>query len=237
MADSKSIKFPVFLVHSQWSLADIDEFIRKFGDENHRFGPIRIQRINGKETSRTICLFDHDVYNKMARPGYNERQQNGIDFCVVPFGLRPYNFPGDAIRNLFIPLPSKLSTRGCQAQLGEKLNSLVIFRVVRKDDFWLKIPLKSRETGEHKNFAIVNFKEDVDIQRIAMCRVIIDESHWNIDETSRELAHCYWMKPQRKKIQPNGILIPKSVNSNPPAPVISHSPIPDTTSPVFQADK
>ena len=192
--NSDEFEYPIFMVYSSWSIADLDKFIRSFGDEDDIFGPIRVDRYKGKETDRTVCIFSENVYRNMLDHGYGKRRKNE-DFAIERYVLRPHSYPKpNETNDLFVQLTKSLSTSDCREQLSAKLNALIDLGVISVNDFRVKIPLKSRETNDHLGSAFIIFENDVKPDAIAFTRVIIHDSHWNIGESGWELVSCFYSK-------------------------------------------
>ncbi len=195
-SDSGKKTYPVFIVHSSWPITEIDKFNRLYGEEGDFFGPIRIDRFKGEETSRTVCIFSENVYQRMLADGYGDRK-NGKDFVIERYRLRDFNYPrAHENTNLFVQLTKTLTTAECRSQLTEKLNALIELGILKMSDFRVKIPLKSRETGEHVGAAFITFEKGVNVDAIALTRVSIHDSHWHIGDSGFELVNCFYVRDQ-----------------------------------------
>lgn len=186
--------YPVFLVHSNWSLKRINDFLKGFGNGN--IGSMHVDRDrNGEETNRTICLVDESVYAAMTKGGYTRNR----DFSIDRYALRPNCYPSKKhAYSFYVPLPRsfKLTEAECRQQLEGKLNELVAFGVLGSEDFVVRIPQDkdSEQNGDIKPFCFVTFKRSVDHDTIAIVKVALDSSWWYPSDSTvnRELTRCYW---------------------------------------------
>src|SRR5690606_10794707 len=98
--------FPVYLIHSKWSLAKLDNFLTNYGS----VGFLRIvYDKEGNETNRNIAILPKTSFTKLCEDGFN-RHQYGRSFVISQYVLRENNFPGkDHTNTLFVPVPKGLS--------------------------------------------------------------------------------------------------------------------------------
>jgi len=193
--------YPVFLVHSNWSLKRISDFLKGFGNGN--VGSMHVDRDrNGDETNRTICLVDESVYAAMVRGGYSKNR----DFSIDRYALRPNCYPSRKhAYSFYVPLPRsfKLTETDCRQQLEGKLNELVNFGILGSDDFTVRIPQDKdgEQKEEIKPFCFITFKKNVDHDTIAIVKVVLDNTWWYSSDSTmnRELMRCYW---GRRRPQP-----------------------------------
>ena len=195
--------FPVYLIYSKWSLPQLDNFLKDFGD----VGFLRIVYDNeGKETDRTIAILPPDVYETLCNEGYGEAKQGsrsyGRGLRVTPFLLRDNCFPGEGrTKTLFVPVPKDLGADDSQviAAVIDKLKHLSEWGIVEENSWSVNVPLRSREKGGVKSGCFVSFKRDVALERIAMVRVLLTDTYWpeQPDETERAVFRCFWARDRK----------------------------------------
>lgn len=203
--------FPVFLIHSNYSIPDLDDFFSKYGT----VGYLRmVYDNNGAETDRTIAILGEDVYNTLCANGYNNRNNLGVK--ISRFTLNDSHFPPEKKNTaLFIPVPVQFRTthqKMVRGTINRKLEHLAQWGIIPADSWSIASPVVSRETGELKNGCFVSFN-NVLLENIAMARVILTDCYWN-DTPEKLVFKCFWARdreqkpqqPQPQKLQPREIL-------------------------------
>jgi len=198
----ESSDFPVYLVHSKWTLSKIDKFLNEYGKP----GFLRIVYDGeGNETSRSIAILDNDTYDALCKDGLYERQR-GVDFVIAPFTLKDNNFPGEGrTKTLFVPVPKTLGSddETVSTVVGNKLKHLAEWNVIPDKSWSVNIPLKSRETGGIRSGCFISFQRDVHIDCIAMVRILLTDTYWpeepESSENERAIFRCFWARDRDRK--------------------------------------
>jgi hypothetical protein len=192
--------YVVALVFSRWPLRNICEFLeQQIGADKHRIGLIKIDRErNGNETNRTILLLTRDLFDQAILLGYGEH--TGIDFKITEYEVRKHNLPGKGLsRNFFIPLTQDVHAESARVQIQNKLNVIVGFGMFKeKERPRLKIPVKSRESGDHSGKAFITFARNTPVETIALARICLHDTRLYTSEDEYSLMKCYWAKEKRK---------------------------------------
>jgi len=206
--DEEEKVFPVFLIHSKWSLDRIDNFLNTFGE----VGFLRIVYDgNGNETDRNIAILSESAYEKLCDEGYDKRQY-GKGLVISRYSLRDNNFPGDGkTSTLFVPVPKTLSADddGVIKIVTNKLKSLSAWDIIPEDSWSVTAPLRSREKGVIRGGCFISFKKNVSLSARAMVRVLITDTYWPESESENDnntklenpIFHCFWSRA-RKERQP-----------------------------------
>ena len=202
MTDTQTTKTPyaVVVVFSGWPLAKLCMFLEdELGATQEQIGVIRIDRNQGKETNRTVMLVDRVLLNRAEECGFTSFKR-GLDFKMNEYEVRSHNLPKDGYtRNFFISLPKALTAPDAQAQLENKLEVLGRFGLFGKTQPRMKIPLVSRESGEHRGRAFVTFARETSDEVLALARILLHDTRLYTSENEWELMKCFWAKEQEKR--------------------------------------
>lgn len=192
--------FPVYLVHSRWSLTKLDAFLSDFGD----VGYLRIVYDNaGSETDRTIAVLPQATFDELCNEGY-DRRQYGKGFVISPFLLKDNNFPGEGrTKTLFVPVPKNLSAddETVVNTITDKLKHLAEWGIVPVESWSVNAPLKSREKGGIRGGCFISFKRDVPLECLAMVRVLLTDTYWpeyGVEE-ERAVFRCFWARDRKDR--------------------------------------
>jgi hypothetical protein len=198
--------FPVYLIHSNWSLPQLDTFLSDYGD----VGFLRIvYDKDRKETDRTMAILSVATFNALCEDGYDQRQY-GRGLKVSKFTLNNWCYPSAGnSKVLFVRVPKCFAQDDAQVIAGVtgKLEHLAEWGIIPTDSWSVKVPLKSRETGGVRNGCFISFKRDVHLDRIAMTRLLLTDTYWPDDDENgnRLLFQCTWARDRGevkvKKIQ------------------------------------
>ena len=204
----KDTGFPVYLIYSKWSLTQLDEFFRKYGEA----GFLRIvYDIKGKETDRTIAILPEKVYTSRCDDGYGHFNSHG--FRISPFLLQEGNFPGEGRNNsLFVPVPKDWGNheKPVVNVINDKLKHLAEWDIMDDESWNITVPLKTREKGGVKGGCFISFP-NVPIERVAMIRILLTDTYWpeQSDTEERAVFRCYWARVRKSNInKSNGNKIP-----------------------------
>lgn len=203
-AVQETLSFPVYMIYSRWSLKKMDRFLDDYGGA----GFLRIVfGKDDKETDRSIAIMSEDVYNALCEDGYGGDQKDngsrGRQFRVVPFKLNESSFPGEGrSRTLFVPAPKVLADDEdwMLEKVKEKFRYLEEWGVLPADSWNVSAPLKSRENGGVRGGCFITFKRDVELERIAMARIVLTDTYWPVyDEEERAVFRCYWARERKER--------------------------------------
>jgi hypothetical protein len=228
MASGQPTLFPLFLIHSPWSLRELENFLFHFG--NGKVGPLRIDYDrDGKETNRTLAILDESVFADLVKKGYTrsdnsepteqycpvgwETRRPYRNFSIYRYKIRPYEYPRNGFTtNLIVSLPQDLSVEECRRQLDAKMSILAGFNLLKKEDYQLSLPLSSRVSGQAKGIAFITFQKEVDPQLPIVVRAILNGSHWKVEDQWEPLL-CRWTRNS----PPKGKSVPKNISRPTPA--------------------
>jgi hypothetical protein len=208
---TKKTQYAVVIIFSGWPLKHLCAFLEdELGADQNQIGVMRIDRNRGQETNRTILLIDRTLLDRAQNhPEYGDltKFQKGLDFKITEYELRDHNYPKEGYtRNYYIPLPKALTAADDQAPLENKLEVLSDFGLFEKSRPRLKIPIVSRESGEHKGRGFVTFSRETTIQEIALGRILLHDTRLYTDEENYDLMKCFWAKarPPRSPLTKKG---------------------------------
>ena len=198
----EKMTFPVFVIHSRWSLSKLGDFLDGYGD----VGFLRIvYDKDGNETDRNIAILPQSTYKDLCDDGYNRRQY-GKGFVIAPYTLRDNNFPGENhTSTLFIPVPDELSSEDDVVvnTINDKLKHLSDWNIIPPDSWSVNVPLKSREKGGIRFGCFVSFKRDVPLESRAIVRVLITDTYWSeLEESPSEespVFRCFWARKRKER--------------------------------------
>lgn len=189
--------FPVFLIHSNWSLSQLDTFLGDYGD----VGFLRIvYGKDRKETDRSIAIFSPSTFDAICKDGYDQHQY-GRGLKVSKFTLNNWCYPSDGhSKVLFVSVPKCFAHDDSQviASVTGKLDHLAEWNIIPQNSWSIKVPLKSRETGGVRNGCFISFKRDVHLDCIAMTRLLLMDTYWPQDieheDSERVFFQCAWAR-------------------------------------------
>ena len=193
--NTKTTPYAVVVVFSKWPLRQLCMFLEdEVGGSREQVGVMRIDRVQGKETNRTIMLVSRSLLEAAEQKGFTQSQK-GLDFKMTEYELRDFNRPKQGqTRNFYVPLPEELSATDATAQLENKLEVLCNFGMFAKDRPRVKIHLLSRESEKHKGQAFVTFSRNSDDDEVALARVLLHETKLYTGENDYTLMKCLWAK-------------------------------------------
>ena len=206
LSNNETLTFPVYIIHSKWSLLRLDDFLSKYGE----VGFLRIIYDRYKrETDYTIAILPESSYNALCADGFNIRHY-GKEVFITPYALRDNNFPDSESTNvLFIPVPKELSENEelVIGAINDKLAHLSEWNIIPVDSWTINAPLKSREKGVIRGGCFVSFRRDIPIESRAMVRVLITETYWpDFAENSAEerpIFSCFWAHRRKERTEPS----------------------------------
>ena len=202
VSNGDNLTFPVYVIHSKWSLLKLDTFLSEYGE----VGFLRIvYDKDGNETDRNIAILPENSYNALCKDGF-DRRQYGKGCVIAPYVLRDNNFPGEERTNtLFIPVPKDLGADDdtVVGAINDKLKHLSDWNITPTDSWSVNAPLKSREKGGIRGGCFVSFKRDVPLECRAMVRVLLSDTYWPESEENsseeRPIFRCFWARARKER--------------------------------------
>ena len=199
---NKEQKYIVAIVFSNWTLSKIVEFFRDYLEcKEDDIGITKIERFRDrksgemKDSNRTLILIKKELYNKAIEAGLNIPQPN-LDFRISEYIIKDKSKPAENYTsNLYLIIPKNVTIEEAEYSIMQKLNRMVSFEMLNKEDFSLKIPLQSRLTGEHRGFAYLSFSINVDLVTKIFIKALLHDSFMYIQSIDK-LYHlpAFWAK-------------------------------------------
>lgn len=192
------MSFPVYMIHSGWSIPKLDLFLNGYGAA----GYLRVvYDHNGKETSQTIAMLTKQAYDALCKDGYSG-QGRGRGFKITPYTLNSYSYPSkDSTETLFVPVPKTLSVDDTSVitTIEDKLSHLAEWGIIPNGSWTINVPLQSRELGGVRVGCFITFKREVTLDQKAMVRILMNDTYWPETNTSteRSILRCRWAHNQR----------------------------------------
>lgn len=245
------MEYPVYIIYSSWSLKEIKAFLNRYGHS-----VLRVEWQQQHETNRTIALLSKDTYQKLVDAGYGTKTKGGVDFSVKPYVLshrdRPKEEGGPGVnKSLTVIIPLKLTSEPQMVKdiLRKKMELVTSWGLVASGDWDIKVPLKSRVTGQTSGKCYIQFTHKVFNSTIGFIRIIINDTYWSLDDgdpsINTDYFRCYWSKPReprepRNKKYNNYKNVTQldsgsSSTSTTPLPITHNSPITPTIPHVLEA--
>ena len=199
--DTPSV-YPVFIIHSNWSVGRIQEFLNSF--KSGRVGSLHVDYDReGNETNRTICIMENSVYDAVSQRYGPGSRGSKDDFSIARYHLRRGNYPAkNRTCDFYIPLANK--TYGAdvyRAKIVEKLAELESFGLIPPGMYRVNIPVNKGENPQGdviRGSCFINFSYSVSRDVIAIIKVVIDNSILDIAGNS-EFLRCFWARKKERK--------------------------------------
>lgn len=197
-----TIKFEnkVYIAFSKWDVKKIVELCRGYGDV---YWSRLVYDKDGKETNRTYLILPDETYNGLVDDGYGEERKRpgannrGAGFRIAPYVLREGQAHTDA-PTLFVPAPKehRKSAMAAENIVNAKLTILADCGIIPEKSWVAEAPTFSRESGDIKSGVFISFNETVERGRIAMTRILINDSYWPCleDQETSSVFRCYWAR-------------------------------------------
>jgi hypothetical protein len=140
--------------------------------------------------------------------------------------LRDNHFPPKGYANyLYLPVPQELlfDDHAVRKIITEKLEHLSQWEIIPNDSWYIKIPLESRQTGGVKGGCFIRFKKEVQLEAIAMVKLLLSDTQWQDFSTAdnqKILFRCHWAKSRELDHKFKNKTQPEQTNS----PTGSRSP-------------
>jgi hypothetical protein len=175
--------YVLIIVFSNWVLSKIyNFFIDYLNAQDYEFGIGKIERYTDKRTgemrdsNRTLMLIKRSLFNR-ALDKKLDLIHKDLDFRISEYILTDKNFPQEGYcSNFYIILPKNIPYDECHFALKEKFQELVKFQLLSEEDYFIKIPFKSRLTGEHRGFSYITFSKNINIKERAYIKALFNDS-------------------------------------------------------------
>lgn len=200
-----NVKFEngVYIIFCKWDVKKIEQHCRFYGDV---LWSRLVYDKDNQETDRTYVILPDETYQGLVEDGYGEDRKRSTNsnkaagFRVAPYILREDQEHTDT-RTLFVPAPKEHrdSCLAVENTVDAKLRTLASFGILPVDSWHITVPPVSRESGEVKSGAFISFTPAVERGRIAMVRLLINDTYWPEVEGEETLAvfRCYWENRDR----------------------------------------
>ena len=191
----------VVIIYSNWTILKIFNFFTDYLEADKLdIGMYKIIRQKDKhgnyqDTNKTLFLIKNSLFIKCLEEGL-DMQQPDLDFRVTNFNLHEiHHYPKSGyFSDLFVKIPTSLSSNDCEILINEKMNVFVNFDMITKKEYKIRTPLKSRISGEHKGYMLLDFM-DVEVDTIAYIKLLLHDSFFYLDENKNIYnIFVYWRK-------------------------------------------
>lgn len=203
--DSVVQDFPVYIIYSTRPISNIATFLSKFAKQASDIGRLRVDYSRGEASDRTIVMMAPYIFDALKAKGYmwTEKDKKGKTFDYNDFKIKQYvlgikNRPTKrAERNIKFHLPKQINVDQVKEQLGQFIESLVKFGILKEEECHAVIPVADREVGNHVEIGFLFFGEDVHINNISLTFVLLQNSDWLDAEGDKlkgekGLRRCRW---------------------------------------------
>ena len=195
----------VYIVFSKWDVKKIVQHCRTYGDV---LWSRLVYDKNGNETDRTLVILPDETYEGLVQDGYGQgdhkkvKNNKVVGFRIVPYILREDQEHANT-RTLFVPAPKDYrdSTLAVEHIVNDKLRAMASFKVISSDSWCIDVPARSRESGEVKSGAFISFDNDLERGRIAMTRLLLNDTYWPEADgkESHAVFRCYWARERAEQ--------------------------------------
>ncbi len=180
----------IYVVFSSHNLKVIQEWLKKYVPKNEKIsdhiGPMRLVFIKGADTDRTLCVFSAAVYAAIESQGLTIKDEWTKEYRVLKGHIRK-GLPFESKqRHLYVKAPECLTITQVEEQLQQKLKEMARFGVIPEDQFTIKIPFESRSSEQHVGRAFFCWRPEVSIKKIAVARMVLQDSPWDFSSVDVE---------------------------------------------------
>lgn len=189
----------IAIIFSHWTLQKILDFFKDYLDAKEwEIGTAKVERFKKddiiKDSNKTLILMRESLFNRAIESGLNMRQPK-LDFLMCEFVLSGKYLPSYKYSpDLYIRIPSNLPISDIEILIHEKMNVFINFELITDKGYSLFIPLKSRITGEHRNFAIMKFNEDIEMSTRAYIKALMQDSIFYYTGNEIFYLPVFWTK-------------------------------------------
>lgn len=197
---------PVCLIYSLLPIPEIKEILGKYRGE---YSSLRIFKHKNRnkewvDSNRTIILISQELFENLIKAGLHkpirDPSRPDWDFRIVPYEVRDKNLPrANAKKDFFIPIPGELglTIRNVENIINDKMEPLINFNVIGKEQFSVKIPQRSRSrtSGKIHGSCFLTFNDEVSEKTAALVKAVIDDTYWG---ESSYTFHCFWARQNKE---------------------------------------
>jgi hypothetical protein len=157
------------------------------------FGLLKAQPTGaGQNNYSTIAAFDPEVYNFLINEGKILQIQ---DFKLMPFNFnndRLYPDTSKYTTNLYILLPTTLSTSKCYSYIESRLELLKEYGILprQRDAYMITVPGQDRVKDTHDKRCFITFNS-VNVEDCVSCYLFIDGTQWPETDIKVIVKWCY----------------------------------------------
>jgi len=186
------------IIFSNWTLEKIFNFLKDYlnaKDGEIALGNVERQKIGKemKDTNRTLILMKESLFDRAMEEKLNMKQPN-LDFLIADFIMGAKYFPlKSQSSDFYIKIPD-LPLSDIEILIQEKMSVFIRYGLINNGDYKLIIPLKSRITGQHRNFAIIKFQDNVDISTRSYIKALINNSLLYFNGKVLHYLPVFWTK-------------------------------------------
>lgn len=203
-------KYVLAVVFSDWTLTEIFSFMEEHLEATQEdFGSVRIDRYydknkNLRESNRTLMLIKKHLFDLAISKGLNKKQPN-LNFMINKYKMsnkqNPRSFEAE---NIYLKFPETISYNDLYNQIKRKLVVFKEFGLLTHDSK-LAIPVKSRESEDHKGFGYINFSDEESLENKKIVKLLLHDCRlYNTQKPEeRYYLQAYWVKKNTKKSKIN----------------------------------
>ena len=190
----------VYIVFSKWDVKKIVQFCSTYGEV---FWSRLVYDKTGHETDRTLMILPDETFDSLVEDGFGftDRKLKGSSkpagLRIAPYILREEQEHDDE-PTLFVPAPREHcdSAVAVETVVDNKLQALASCAIIPENSWRFETPSRSREAGDVKSGTFIMFSDDVERDRIAMVRILINDTYWPVleDQEAASVFRCYWAR-------------------------------------------
>lgn len=204
------MEYILTVIFSNYSIEKIFNFLADYlGAQAGDIGPWKIVRKQTKEksildTNRMFMLMKKSLYLKAVNLHFTHGRNNKIDFSISEYALTDTNYLKNNFvnsnTNLHIKIPKNLLANECETLLDDKMKQFVYCGLLKNENYYMRTPLLSRLTGDHRGYINLYFN-NVPIENIICMKALLDDSILYKDPLNTFYISALWYKsPKKSKI-------------------------------------
>lgn len=202
--ENNSDRCMVILIFSKWPLKRIVEtLVDNYSIKYEDVGVVRIVRRWVKPVNKPRRLVETDRTLLLVNRNEKLTRDLGKDLegmKIVEYKLRDSDFPRKRYsRNFHIELEKDITETEVRSQIEGKLDILNKFGLMDGLKYRINIPMKSRESGDHKGRCFVTWNNDADVNKLALIRLLIDETRLYKNDDVYFLMKCTWAYDRKNR--------------------------------------
>ncbi|MEM3857874.1 MAG: hypothetical protein QW478_00565 [Candidatus Micrarchaeaceae archaeon] len=202
--------FDVYVIHSNKTIADIKESIRQCGEEPIYVGIIyKTFDLKGskQETKKTIIFCSKETKEKLEKIPEYEGNIEDYDWKSFPIPRVDMNETYD----LHISgIPNDYTVKDAENYVESALSCLL----PKDGNYQTEFPLRSRQSGEIHGYGHIKFNNNVDIETIKHCKLILHNKlvAFKNYPDKKIITTCVWHRVPQTGIK--NINKDKNINKN-----------------------